>query len=135
VPSSTGPLRVLVVEDDPAVRDATSVVLRSLGHTVIQAPDVAAGLTTVRAGAERIDVVLTDAVMPGQSGLDLARILLAERPDLPVILMSGYAEETINYDAAKTAGMVFIEKPFTSAVIARALAEVRSSAQIGGSVA
>jgi FixJ family two-component response regulator len=73
--------------------------------------------------------------MPGQSGLDFARILLAERPDLPVILMSGYAEETINYDASKTLGMVFIEKPFTAAIIARALADVKSAAQLGGGVA
>jgi signal transduction histidine kinase/CheY-like chemotaxis protein len=119
-------MNVLLVEDDPAVRDATRVVLKSLGHTVTAAPDVAAGLALVRASVERFDVVLTDAVMPGQSGLELAEILRIERPDLPVILMSGYAEETINFDPSKMPGMLFIEKPFTAPTIARALGQVRA---------
>jgi signal transduction histidine kinase/CheY-like chemotaxis protein len=123
-------MSVLLVEDDPAVRDATRVVLKSLGHTVTATPDVAAGLALVRASVERFDVVLTDAVMPGKSGLELAEILRIERPDLPVILMSGYAEETINFDQSKMPGMLFIEKPFTAPTIARALAQVKpASAQ------
>ena len=125
--AAVDPMNVLLVEDDPAVRDATCVVLKSLGHTVTAAPEVATGLAKVRANVERFDVVLTDAVMPGQSGLEFAEILRIERPDLPVILMSGYAEETINYDQSKMPGMVFIEKPFTAPTIARALAQVKAA--------
>ena len=119
-----GPARVLLVEDDPAVREATRIVLTRLGHEVVPAPDVAVALEVLRSRNEQIDVVLTDAVMPGQSGLDLAEILSTERPDLPVILMSGYTEEAVS-GGRSTRGVVFIEKPFTGQVIARALADVR----------
>jgi two-component system, cell cycle sensor histidine kinase and response regulator CckA len=115
---------VLLVEDDEAVREATRHVLEHLGHSVIQAPNVASALEVVRAGVERIDVVLTDAVMPGKSGLDLAEILCAERPDLPVVLMSGYTEEAVSGGRTVPPGVIFVEKPFTGRAIAAALAEV-----------
>jgi PAS domain S-box-containing protein len=121
------PLRVLLVEDDPAVRDAAHAVLRSLGHQVASAPDVATALGLIRDSVTGFDVVLTDAVMPGQSGLELAKMLRRDRPDLPVILMSGYAEEAIHYDTSEMLGVPFVEKPFTAATIARALADVRSA--------
>jgi CheY-like chemotaxis protein len=123
------PLRVLLVEDDPAVRDAAHAVLRSLGHQVASAPDVATALGLIRDSVTGFDVVLTDAVMPGQSGLELAKMLRRDRPDLPVILMSGYAEEAIHYDTSEMLGVPFVEKPFTAATIARALADVRSASQ------
>jgi two-component system, cell cycle sensor histidine kinase and response regulator CckA len=116
-------LTVLLVEDDPAVREATKLVLGRLGHAVIPAPDAATALGLIRGSVELFDVVLTDAVMPGPSGLDLAEILRGERPDLPVILMSGYAEEAIDYDETRMQGVVFIEKPFTASIIAKALAD------------
>ena len=121
--TSAPAMTVLLVEDDPAVRDATQAVLRRLGHDAVPAPDVTTALGLVRGGVDLFDVVLTDAVMPGQSGLELAEILRGERPDLPVILMSGYAEETINYDESGMQGVVFIEKPFTAPTLARALAD------------
>jgi signal transduction histidine kinase/CheY-like chemotaxis protein len=122
--SSSEELTVLLVEDDPAVRDATRAVLKSLGHIVSVAADVATALDRVRAGIP-FDVVITDAVMPGQSGLQLAEILAAERPDLPIVLMSGYAEETIKFDPSRLRGVLFIEKPFTAPIIAHALVTVR----------
>jgi DNA-binding NtrC family response regulator len=97
------------------------MVLKRLGHEVISAPDAATALGLVRGGVELFDVVLTDAVMPGQSGLELAEILRAERSDLPIILMSGYAEETIEYDESRMQGVAFVEKPFTAQTIAKAL--------------
>ena len=124
---SSEPLMILLVEDDPAVRDATRAVLRSLGHTVTVAQDVTTALDRVHAGIP-IDVVVTDAVMPGRSGLEFAEILATERPDLPIVLMSGYAEETVKFDRLRLPGVVFIEKPFTGPAIARALASVKSMA-------
>lgn len=126
---SPGTMTILLVEDDPAVRQATRLVLQHLGHEVVPAPDVATALEVIRARAQHIDVVLTDAVMPGQSGLDLAEILSTERPGLPVILMSGYTEEAVNGGRAMAPGVLFLEKPFTGQGIARALSDVAASAR------
>jgi CheY-like chemotaxis protein len=120
------PLSILLVEDDALVRDATHAVLRSLGHSVSVASDVTSALTSIRGGT-RIDVVVTDAVMPGRSGIELAGILANERPDLPIVLMSGYAEEAIKFDPSLMPGVVFIEKPFTAPVISDAIRNVRST--------
>jgi signal transduction histidine kinase/CheY-like chemotaxis protein len=125
--SSSEALTILLVEDDPAVRDATRAVLRALGHAVTVASDVAGALDRVRSGLT-FDVVITDAVMPGKSGLELAELLATERPDLPVILMSGYAEETVKFDPSRLPGVLFIEKPFTTPTIAQALVTVRNMA-------
>ena len=124
-PTSTEAMTVLLVEDDAAVRDATRLVLERLGHQVVAATDVAAALEILRSDGKGLDVVLTDAVMPGQSGLDLAAILHNERPDLPVILMSGYTEEAVSGGRALANGIIFVEKPFTREAIRRALEDVR----------
>jgi PAS domain S-box-containing protein len=121
------PATILLVEDDETVRDATGVVLRHLGHRVVSVGDVAAALNVIRAGAEQLDLVLTDAVMPGQSGLDLVEIVADERPDLPVIVMSGYSEEAVTGGRVLAHEVVFVEKPFTGPSIARAIATVRSA--------
>jgi two-component system, cell cycle sensor histidine kinase and response regulator CckA len=121
-------LVVLLVEDDPAVRGAARTVLERLGHSVVSAGDVPEALEIIRSGAESLDVVLTDAVMPGQSGLDLADILVAERPNLPVVLMSGYSEEAVSGDRTVPPGVLFVEKPFTGDDIARAFANVKPTA-------
>ncbi len=130
-PTSTEAMTVLLVEDDAAVRDATRLVLECLGHEVVAVTDVAAALEILRADGKGLDVVLTDAVMPGQSGLDLAAILHNERPDLPVILMSGYNEEAVSGGRALANGIVFVEKPFTREAIRRALDDVRKASASG----
>ena len=127
-PTSTESMTVLLVEDDPAVREATRLVLERLGHEVVPATDVAAALEILRSDGKSLDVVLTDAVMPGQSGLDLAAILRAERPELPIILMSGYTEEAVSGGRALAHDIVFVEKPFTRDAIRRALEDVRTDA-------
>jgi CheY-like chemotaxis protein len=82
---------VLVVDDDDAVRTTTADVLIGLGYTVWQAMDGPAALE-VLGGGETIDVMLTDVVMPGMSGPELARRVRALWPGLPIIFISGYAE-------------------------------------------
>jgi signal transduction histidine kinase/CheY-like chemotaxis protein len=115
------PLAILLVEDDAAVRVAAKLVLEQLGHTVVSAEHVAAALNIIRAGDQRFDIVLTDAVMPGRSGSDLADVLRQERPELPVIIMSGYAEDVVSHNET-TDGVVFLEKPFTASSVTTALA-------------
>ncbi|MDB4899193.1 MAG: sensor protein, partial [Gemmatimonadetes bacterium] len=124
---------VLLVEDDPAVRGAGRIVLERLGHRVVEAPDVATALGLIRSSGERFDVVLTDSVMPGQSGQELADILGAERPEIPVILMSGYSEEAVRNSRGLPARVVFLEKPFSGQMLARTLNEVLARSPAGTS--
>ncbi|MBA3556742.1 MAG: response regulator [Gemmatimonadales bacterium] len=112
-PSAAGPAveaTLLVVEDEPAVR---AVVVRSLeggGFHVLQASDGAMALQVVdRAG--RPDLVLTDLMMPGIGGTELARRLKARWPDLPILYMSGYSAEDLRRQGAVDPEGVTIQKP------------------------
>jgi two-component system cell cycle sensor histidine kinase/response regulator CckA len=115
---------VLLVEDDPSVRGATRLLLERLGYSVIEAPGVTVALELVRSTERRIQVVVTDAVMPGLSGLDLAEILAAERPEIPVLLVSGYTEDVVNHRGQLRPNVAFLEKPFTAVALSRAMAGV-----------
>jgi CheY-like chemotaxis protein len=84
-------LVILVVDDDKLVLVSTSALLEDLGHTVIEAVDGMSALEFV-ASNPGIDVVLTDQAMPGMTGLELADAIRQLRPDLPVILATGYTE-------------------------------------------
>ncbi|MGI8520201.1 MAG: hybrid sensor histidine kinase/response regulator [Actinomycetota bacterium] len=100
----------LLVEDEPAVR---AVVVRSLergGFRVLQAPDAAVALQLADREA-RLDLVLTDLMMPGIGGVELARCLKGRWPDLPVMFMSGYSAEELRLRGGAHDG-VLIQKPF-----------------------
>ena len=120
---------VLVVDDDAAVRTTTADVLEALGYSVVQAANGAAALEVLSGGSE-IDVVLTDVIMTGMSGPELARRAAALFPQLPIVFISGYA------DPAGIAGVQdrhrLIKKPFRPAdlraVIEAALATSRTPA-------
>src|SRR5205823_6752202 len=83
---------ILVVEDDPSTRKVTQRVLAKAGYKTLEAADGEAALEVIESYAGSIDLVLTDLMMPVVGGLELASWLAALNPDLPVILMSGYAE-------------------------------------------
>jgi PAS domain S-box-containing protein len=116
-PRAAGSARILLVEDEPAIRRLTRRALERAGYEVVEAPHGAAALGVLRAGAA-VDLLLTDVAMPELSGVELAREAAALRPALPVILMSGYAELSgVSRDASGTLAGVesdagFIEKPF-----------------------
>jgi hypothetical protein len=102
---------VLVVEDEDAVREAAQRILSAAGYSVLTAPNGDAALQTSGAHAGRIDLLLSDMVMPGMSGRELARRLRAARPGIRVVYMSGYAEDI----AARDEGLdgPLLMKPFT----------------------
>lgn len=81
---------ILVVEDDPDVRDYASRVLEEYGYAVLSAPDGATALAMLREGTP-IDVLFTDIVMPGLDGIEVARRALEQTPGLKVLFASGYA--------------------------------------------
>jgi signal transduction histidine kinase/ActR/RegA family two-component response regulator len=119
---------ILLVDDDPAVRNITATMLQDLGYTVRQADGAAAAMQTLETAAE-IDVLMTDLVMPDINGSQLANMARDQRPGLPVIIVSGYADPL---DSAWTLKHPLIRKPFTIAdlhtIVEAALAERRETA-------
>lgn len=109
---------ILLVEDEPLVRKIAGEVLSDAGYRVLESSDAAEALR-IAGEHERIDLLLTDVVMPGISGVELARRLLSRQPDLITVLMSGYAEPDLRNIARLTTALR-IQKPFTiSALLAR----------------
>jgi two-component system cell cycle sensor histidine kinase/response regulator CckA len=111
-PSLTSPLTVLVVEDAEGLRELARRLLQNLGHAVVIAAGAEEATRLFR--TEAIDLLLTDVVMPGTSGPDLAAALLEERPSLRVVYMSGYTEDSIIQRGVLGPGVVFLHKPFTA---------------------
>jgi CheY-like chemotaxis protein len=114
---------LLVVEDEPAVRNLVASSLRNDGYELLLAASADEALTIAEAHDGKIDLLLTDAMMPGRSGIELARELVAQRPDLPVILMSGYTEESLpvgNLDRP----ISLLQKPFTPRDLRRRIQEI-----------
>ncbi len=103
-------LDVLLVEDEPVVREAAARILRPEGLTVDRVEDVAGALARIRKAKHR--VVLTDLMLPGFSGFDLLERVTGERPDLPVILITGYATIENALAAFKKGAFDFLPKPF-----------------------
>ena len=87
--------RILVVDDEPTVRRFATRVLAEAGYLVEEAPDGAAALDRVHGGPVPLDAVVSDIVMPRLNGVELLRALTRTHPDLPIILMSGYATEQL----------------------------------------
>jgi CheY-like chemotaxis protein len=114
---------ILVAEDEDAVREFARRVLTKAGYRVLTAQTGADALAT--AGAlPRLDLLFTDVVMPGMSGVALAAALAATRPDLPVIYASGYAEEAILRAALDDDHVPYLPKPFTSEALLTRVREV-----------
>ena len=118
----TGSESILLVEDEPAVRRLVSRTLERAGYSVLVAESgaAAAALWT----RTPIDLLLTDVVMPGADGAELARRFSAERPGARVLFMSGHTEGALVDRAAREAQAPFLQKPFTPAELARRVREV-----------
>jgi CheY-like chemotaxis protein len=117
MPAQTSSLSILVVDDDQLVLRNTSAVLEDLGHQPIEAASGAQALRILRRPT-LVDLVLTDQVMPGMTGLDLIAHIKEEWPSVGVLLASGYAEfpEGLDVHVSRLA------KPFDQATLAKAIA-------------
>jgi signal transduction histidine kinase len=112
---------VLVVDDDPHVRRSVCRLLSIHGFAVMSAPDAATAIDIFRDYGKVIDLVMTDLVMPIVNGRGLAKHLRELRPDVKVLFMSGYADQTVLANEAGEHDDRVIHKPFTGAEIARAI--------------
>jgi CheY-like chemotaxis protein len=120
--------RILVADDEPAVRQAAGRALRRTGYEVVEAEDGVAALARAGAAADAVDLVLTDVLMPRMNGVELAERLRALRPDLPVVLMSGYAPELARRAERVLPGAPFIDKPFDVAHLTTLVGDLLSAA-------
>jgi PAS domain S-box-containing protein len=115
---------VLVVEDELPVRRSVVLSLRSGGYEVLEAPRPDAAIELARAYEGAIDLLVTDVVMPGMSGRALSEKILALRPQLRVLFVSGYTEDAIVHRGVLDAGVHFLQKPFSGSGLLDAVARV-----------
>jgi signal transduction histidine kinase/ActR/RegA family two-component response regulator len=115
---------VLLVEDDPMVRDLVTTVLKDIGYTVFVADSAKTAQQIFKDHRDEIDLLITDVVMPNMSGKELQDSLLKTKPDLKTLFMSGYTADTISRQGILDQGVHFIPKPFGIAMLARKVREV-----------
>jgi CheY-like chemotaxis protein len=114
---------LLIVEDEPSVRNMVASALRHDGYRLLIASSAEEALTTADAYDGPIDLLLTDAMMPGKSGVELANLMAVRRPATPVIVMSGYTDETLDVPGM-TEPIALLQKPFTPRELRRRIREV-----------
>jgi signal transduction histidine kinase/CheY-like chemotaxis protein/HAMP domain-containing protein len=121
-PLTGGSETILLVEDEAILREMARDILKDCGYQLLEASTGKEALDVWRESASRIDLVLTDMVMPdGISGVDLAERLLADRPDLKIIFTSGYTSAEINAELLSRSQARFLQKPYSYTTLARAV--------------
>jgi two-component system cell cycle sensor histidine kinase/response regulator CckA len=126
----TGVGVVLMVEDEPSVREFARRVLERAGHTMLTAKTGDEALRTATAWPNTIDVLLTDIVMPGMHGQTLAAMLIKMRPDVRVVFTSGYSEDAIPALDRLATPAAFLAKPFSAGALNAAVAREIALARV-----
>ncbi len=129
--SRGGSETVLVVEDHGDVRRLTHKVLESRGYTVLVAANGPEALRVAAQHTGPIQLLVTDVVMPGMSGREVGLLLAPQRPEMRVLYLSGYADESIVHHGVLEPGLAFLQKPFTPEGLARKVRDVLDSPQTG----
>ena len=129
-PSGNGET-VLVVDDEESLVRLSEEVLASLGYEPVGCVGAHQALRVFRSAPQRFDAVLTDAIMPEMSGLELIAELRRVRPELPVVLVSGYGGPDLNAAAAAAGAHAVLMKPLGTAELAQCLAQVVARARTG----
>ena len=132
-PSSTasglaGRETVLLVEDEDQVRALAASILQKVGYRVLQARHAREAIALAAEELGPIDLLLTDVVMPEMAGPLLARRLVALRPGMRVLFMSGYTDDAIVRHGILEAGVPFLQKPFVPEALARRVREALDGA-------
>jgi two-component system cell cycle sensor histidine kinase/response regulator CckA len=122
-PDLSGHETILLVEDEPLVREMTAQVLRTQGYNVLVAGNGSEALSIAENLSSPIHLVITDVVMPQMSGRRLAETLHGNRPGIKVLYMSGYTENSIVHHGVLEEGIAFIAKPFTPGVLLKRVRE------------
>ena len=120
----SGTETILIVEDEPMVRELSGRVLEDLGYVVVLACHPREGLVYVEQHMDQIDLLITDVIMPGMSGKDLADQILERCPGLRVLYISGYTDDAIADHGVLSPDLDFLPKPFTPDKLAQKVREV-----------
>ncbi len=124
---------ILLVEDEPAVRELTSIQLRRLGYKIVAAGSGTEALMLWPKHEGAIDLLFTDIVLSdGMTGRDLAETLQAEKPELKVIFTSGYSVDVVEQDFGLRKGAPFLQKPFQPQAVARMIRQMFDKADAAG---
>jgi two-component system cell cycle sensor histidine kinase/response regulator CckA len=124
----SGSATLLVVDDDHAVRTAVRRLLQRYGYVVLEADSGAAALQLLRDAAVQIDLVLTDVVMPGMSGIEFVQQMKVEFPAIPAVYISGHLDEPSVHDGTRGAEQWVLAKPLSLTML---VATVRSALEYG----
>ena len=118
---------ILLVEDESNLRRLARQYLQNQGYTVLEAADGAAAIQICNAHSGPIHLLLTDVIMPGMNGRELAHSISSLRPDVKVLYMSGYTENAIGHNGTLEAGVTLLQKPFTLPALKAKVREVLDS--------
>ena len=123
-PSSSGTETILLVEDEPAVRSFARRTLEEQGYIVLEAANGANALSIVASHAGPIALLVTDIIMPGLQGYQLAEQLAARRPELRVLYISGFTQNSMIHQGVPDDGVAFLAKPFSTDALGDAVRRV-----------
>src|SRR5262249_60181648 len=126
VPSAYGTETILVIEDDESVRAFVSDTLRDLNYNVIEARDAPSALVALDQH-ENVDLLLSDVVLPGKNGRQLAEAVRGKRPGIKVLFMTGYSRNAIVHQGRLDHGVELIQKPLTQATLASKIRDILDS--------
>jgi CheY-like chemotaxis protein len=115
---------ILVVEDEPNLREITRIFLEDYGYRVLEAVDVEEALQIAKTFADPIHLLLTDVIMPGMSGRQLASQILTARPEMKVVYMSGYNDDMLVHHEVLEPGVTLLQKPFDKVQLARKIRSI-----------
>jgi two-component system, cell cycle sensor histidine kinase and response regulator CckA len=127
-PTLEGTETILLAEDDDLLRPLARSLLVKLGYTVLEGSNAATALAAARAHSGPIHLLVSDVVMPGQSGRELAQAVAEIRPETKVLYMSGYTDDAIVHHGMLEPGLNFLPKPFSPALLAKKVREVLDAA-------
>ncbi len=124
---SMGTESILLTEDDDGVRQLAVAMLQGFGYRVPASAEPSEALTWLTSSSEPIDALVTDVIMPGMNGRELAGAVLAQRPNTKVLYVSGYTANVIVHHGVLKPGVEFLAKPYSREGLARRLREVLDS--------
>jgi CheY-like chemotaxis protein len=120
-PENRSDVNILIVDDDPLVLKVVAGMLKAVGYSTITAQDGLEALEKYKENPDKVSLVLSDLAMPRMSGLQLAEELLADNPNLKIIIMSGYMQEEPEIDPDEFGLAAWLEKPMTAARLTAAI--------------
>jgi PAS domain S-box-containing protein len=127
----SGSETILLVEDEPVVRHLVAEILEASGYTVLQAADGPSALELLRRHGGTLHLLVTDVVMPGMSGPEVAKSVTSLRPGTQVLYISGYTDSAIGHHGVLEPGIAFLQKPFDATELSRKVRSILDGVSVG----